>query len=1147
MTEPARQPWLAVYVVGLVVTATALSTGVCAAQSGHVKVGYPPTMTPPVLALYNEGATAFRAGDFPKAQKKYQAALEQARLLGDERGIGASLAGLGAVYQALQEYPKALEFFSATVPYFKRTKNLAAEGWALAAIGEVHAQMGNDANAIEFFDRALAIGERVLAKASEQEKLGILALRARVLGQKGMAHEALEQFIEAVESYRQAAADFHMVGNRENAGMVLWEAGQIARLKMKAPRQAIGLLAEAWPLLQETGRVVDAISARLALAWAYFEAGDYQEAEAVASEVVKVAKRERLPALTMEGYLVSGVAFDVLGELEQVLTQYQAALHWLREGDVKGVSRLESRILTFKGRVHRLLSQYEEAIEHFHAAAAKYREAEDAKSEADVLTDLAEVFFWLADQKTAIHYYKQALSLYKETDNLPKQVEILAALGESSLLKGDARGYEYLRQGERLLFLGESIEEKKLPVKEYVRLWGAWLKKLPSLSPEYRMAAGNLYQKLGRVTLKGGRLGAAIEYLKLAAKSHASLPLNRDTIFEKAKDWYYLAEAYRQQGELDQALSYFQAVTEIGGVLRTPEIHFVYAGQARTYADMGDAEKAVRYYKKGLVMLESVQGQQGTEEIKIGVLAGALYAYRGLVTLLLDLHAKTGETRYLHEAFQYNERLRARAFLDMLGKSRVTRLGGELGPLAAKEAEIRHQIARIHRQLRAPKLDKAEETRLLDRLEGLRNRWRAQQQQAAQQSQRYAQVVLPRPVTVEEVQSILHPDAVLLEYSVASQGSTLWAITKHQVKAYSLPGSQKLPVLYQYLKTVREPLMGSDEVSGHLALGRELYRALLRPAERQIRGKKHLIIVPDGPLYYLPFEALIMPESRDNSNKSETLADARYLVKEFRVTYAPSASVWLTQRKKRDTQVATARFPLVAFGDPVYREADSVVGSNVQTRRIAHEVLRGDPLSRLEFSAQEVRRIARIWDIPLDSAHINLRDRATVERVRELDLSQYRIVHFATHGVLGDEIRLTTQPALVLSQIGDKDEHGGLLQFADILDLKLNADLVVLSACNTRLGRLREGEGIVGLTRAFLYAGASSVVVSLWKVEDQSTSILMERFYQRIKQGEGKAEALRQAKLDVLRSTIELKALGMPQALASPFYWAPFILVGEAI
>ena len=183
--------------------------------------------------------------------------------------------------------------------------------------------------------------------------------------------------------------------------------------------------------------------------------------------------------------------------------------------------------------------------------------------------------------------------------------------------------------------------------------------------------------------------------------------------------------------------------------------------------------------------------------------------------------------------------------------------------------------------------------------------------------------------------------------------------------------------------------MVSDEVSRHLALGRELYRALLKPAERQIRGKRHLIIVPDGPLYYLPFEALIIPDSHSGKREPETLENVRYLLEEFRVIYAPSASVFVTQRKKGGVDVATVRFPLVAFGDPVYREGDS--NADIQVRRVTHQVLRGAHLNRLEFSDKEVRRIARIWGVPLNSEHINLRERATVERVQELDLSRYRI------------------------------------------------------------------------------------------------------------------------------------------------------------
>lgn len=1130
---------LAVWIGGVVMVMATLGNGVV--HTIHAEVRPAPPMTAPVLALLNEGGAAFQAGDLRKAREKYQAALEQARRLRDELGIGLSLAALGAVHQALQEYPQALEFLSAALPYFTPTGNFTAE--ALLRIAQVHIQIGNHAGVIEAADQGLAIVEKLLVRASERETLGLLSLRARFLGARAMAQEQLGQFLEAVESYRRAAADLQRVGNPEMAGTGLQIAARIAREQMHAPREAAALWAEAASLLHEAGRVADAAWARLELGWSHREAGNLREAARAFTEVIKVAEREGLAKLVVYGYEQLGSLFEGLGEFEQALMHYQTALQRLRAGDWKGEPRLEAEILFLMGRIYRLLSQYEEAIEHLHTAAVKYREAQDAKGEAAALTQLAETFLWVGDAKTAIQHYKQALELYKAAGDLPKQVEVLAALGEASWLSGEAQGYEYLRQGEKLLFLGESGQETTLSEEEYQRLWEEWvektLKTMPFLSPEYRMAAGTLYQKFGRVSLQ------AVGYLQLASTFHKSLPVNRDTTIEYAKDGYFLAEAYRQKGELNSALQIFRDLEEMVRPLRTPELHWVYAGLAQTYADLGDAENAVRHYQKGLEMLESIQGQQGTEEIKIGVLEGALWVYEGFVTLLLDLYRKTGEERYLHEAFHYTDSGKARAFLEMLNNSRATRLGGEVGALAEKEEEIRRQIARIHHQLRAPKLDKAEETRLLDELDRLRERWRTLQREAAQQSPRYAQLIFPRPATVEEVQSLLDVDAMLLEYATAPEGSMLWAITKDQVHAYRLLGREGVPILEAYLKTLREPLMGSDEVAQHVKLGQQLYRELVGPAEQQLRGKKHLIIVPDGALYYLPFEALILPDSPGGARSPETLADVRYLVEHFRVTYVPSASVLVTQRRERSARRQTARFPLVAFGDPVYREEVFTEGPDIPMRPVPHLGLRGLHLRRLEFSGEEVRRLAQIWGIPLDSAHINVRDRATIERVRELDLSQYRLLHFATHAVLGDEVRWATQPALVLSQESGEGNTNGLLQFTDILELKLNAELVVLSACDTGLGRLRDGEGIVGLTRAFLYAGASAVVVSLWKVEDQSTSLLMEQFYRRLKQGESRAEALRQAKLEVLHATIDLKAIGMRQPLASPFYWAPFILVGD--
>ena len=197
----------------------------------------------------------------------------------------------------------------------------------------------------------------------------------------------------------------------------------------------------------------------------------------------------------------------------------------------------------------------------------------------------------------------------------------------------------------------------------------------------------------------------------------------------------------------------------------------------------------------------------------------------------------------------------------------------------------------------------------------------------------------------------------------------------------------------------------------------------------------------------------------------------------------------------------------------------------------------------MPYSAEEVQKIAGIYGITLPSDTVNLRENATEKHLRKMDLTRYRILHFATHAIVGDEVRWITQPALVLSLAGTDDTYDGFLQMNEIFNLRLDADLVVLSACETGKGKLRRGEGIIGLTRAFMYAGTPSVVASLWKVNDQSTSLFMEFFYQNLKDGQSKADALQQAKKQLMQAQIEIA--GQKRSLAAPYFWAPFILIGS--
>jgi len=272
-------------------------------------------------------------------------------------------------------------------------------------------------------------------------------------------------------------------------------------------------------------------------------------------------------------------------------------------------------------------------------------------------------------------------------------------------------------------------------------------------------------------------------------------------------------------------------------------------------------------------------------------------------------------------------------------------------------------------------------------------------------------------------------------------------------------------------------------------------------------------------LNYLPFEVLLTGNTANNQEIS--YADLPYLVKEYSISYGQSASVLknLHAESAADQKIKPGNKRLIAFGDPDYGDADADLSAGKNYRR-------------LKYSGQEVEKIASCFREGFSDTY--LRNEATEENVkRNGKLNEYAYIHFAAHGYIDEE--RPDLSSLVLAQENNSEEDG-LLQAAEIFNLKLNADLVVLSACQTGLGKLVRGEGIVGLTRAFMYAGTPSVLVSLWSVSDISTADLMGEFYDGlIKHKLSKTEALRKAQLALLSD----------DEYAHPFYWASFVLLGD--
>lgn len=1077
--------------------------------------------------------------------------------------IGEVLLKTGRDAEAVQQLRESIELAD---PLLRKATREQEEkiNRSLATIwtekGHAHERLAEFANAVEAYTSAAFYFQLT----GQMNEAGEALLQAGAILAAG-----LKDNVEGARLFAKAEAIFLESGDRTRAVRAALYQGEA--------------LFEAWfvegDVLRSRGDSVGSLNKRN-------EARDHFE------RVFEADSQSLPPELQARALWYLGRIFEAQTQFNDALARYQSAIAAIEKLPDSAIPGLRSGVLTSRGSLLLHLAKYEDAAADFTAAAAVCKSVGDWKGEAFALAALADSERWASNFPAAQEHTQQALAIYKEHENeheatiLP-QLRLIASLIElasnSGLVSNEAvleivlgymkQGHALIEQYEKPLTAKEIIDvlhaaqdrfraerydsllkevfdrddeflknwpdqsagffqgygEANMLASEIAFMEAAWRGRFPHLDTNYFYTVGNFYQAIGfhfAVIVKDP-LRAKL-FLVNAALFHSSAFMGREAIIELGKDWYYLGQVYRSTKDTTRALINFYRVLVLGTSLQSPETHWVYAGLGGTYADQGHYSLAIRFYAEGLAQFEQVLQQAAVEETKSDVIAGALHAYRPLISLLLDQYRRTQQAHFREEAFRVNESFRTRGFLDLLVRSRAASLGSETE--AAEKLKL--EIAGLQYQLRQKQLRSADSQPLIHRVQTLRDTWRQHQEAAAQHNPRYAQLWVSQPDSLETVQHALDDQTVLLEYMITDNKMFLWAITKDQSQVYEQLLLDDEAILRRFLVTLRQPLFARDEVLQHLSLARKLYVKLIGPAEDMIRGKKRLLIVPDGSLNYLPFEALVISANGDTGDGSRAgFPGAQYLLKEYQVTYAPSASVAVELQKRVRSKNESPPLPLVAFGDPVYEEVAKADGKM------------SERWSRLEFSADEVRRVAALWDIPPNSPHINMREQASVKRLHEIDLSGYRFVHFATHALVPDSVSRFEQPALILSNREGAAENG-FLKFQDILQLKLKADLVALSACKTSLGQYKVGEGVVGLSRAFFYAGASSLMVSLWDVQDQSTSLLMELFYKHVKEGESHAEALRQAKLSLMRSKTHLKATGKETSLESPFFWAPFIYFG---
>jgi len=686
-----------------------------------------------------------------------------------------------------------------------------------------------------------------------------------------------------------------------------------------------------------------------------------------------------------------------------------------------------------------------------------------------------------------------ALTLSAENEKWLRRYDRVVTYAQESLDRSRVDGYKGL-QGGALLSLSEanwSLGQRE----EAIRLAEEALRMSAEMRRGSSILAGRSHQMLGVYHLKTESIPEALEHCQRSVEC-----LRKGRAWSQlSQSYFFLGQAQRRWNMDEEARKSYEMAAKLAKAISRSETLW------RAYSELGhlaskerENRKAFKYYAEAINIIEEMRGELDDPALKALFMENKFQVYEWMIRLLHRM--KRDE-----EAFNYLERAKARTMLDMLGDKTFAARNAEMEDLLVRERSVREQIQDLMRtsgqfpqeeseeeegsdeqsteseskDAREIDLLQAEQKALLDRIEQL--------------NPDLASLLRVNPLNGKEVQALLDEDTVVLAYYTGSEWTGVFVVTKSKILGVHLdiPRKPLVEKVKEFRNETEEGLtvkvFTSKDYEKPLT---DLYGILIKPVEKELVGKKHVVVVPHGMLHYLPFQALRNPEGK-------------YLIESHTVSYLPSASVLKYAREKNR-------------------------GNHANLFAVANPVTDLSPLPAAEVEAREVSALFAKKQVLLGS----FATKTTFKR----EGPQYDLLLFSTHGEmiesapLESNLRFTPTP-----------QDDGKLTVSEIFDMEVKANLVTLSACETGLARgtkgdFPQGDDLVGLSRAFIHAGAPSVVASLWKVSDDSTVAMMRSFYRNL-QTMPKAEALQQAQLGLARSSA--------MNSSHPYFWAPFILVGD--